>query len=392
MRFLNILILLTVLMQIATASAVPKLSEARGLWVVRNALETTEQIDAMMAFAHKYGFTDLFVQIRGRGDAYYNSSYEPKAADVFDSRFDPLAYLLLHPYADSMRIHVWMNVFYIWSKDTLPADRSHIVNRQSDWLARPLDQSNISMVLNYPNSARKAGVEGLYLSPSLPKVQNYFIDVVKDVLGKYDVDGVHLDYVRYPDSKFDLNPDVVARYRQRYSINPRLFLANPEGFVKQFGLSDYQHFYANWRRYLRDGLSDFIRRFSGEIRQEKSNIIITAAVKPDIPIAHWEYYQDWDRWLEEGWLDYAVPMNYAPDDETFLKRLKTYTDKLPAGKFLTGISLYNQPERDAIQKMERVSSLHNAGFVLFSYQQLKNQKFLQSYLLKQNHKKNISKK
>jgi len=350
----------------------------RGLWVVRDALNTPQRIDSLMHLARDCGFTDLYVQIRGRGDAYYNSKYESKAETIKNRDFDPLAYILKLNESDSIRIHAWVNVFYVWSKDTLPGDQNHIVNHNQNWLARPKNHANL--LSDYPNAVREANIEGLYVSPLHPEAQAHFLDIIKDILQHYRVDGIHLDYIRYPDQSFDFHPGVVKGFRNRYVLNPEQFLTNPEVFAQKFSLAGYEVFYYHWRRYLMDGLSDFVRRISETVKNYSPDIIVSAAVKPDIIIAHWNYYQDWDRWLREGWLDYAVTMNYINDPKIFRERLDQYLDKLPADKYLVGIALYNQPERDAIRKIAQVRALGNAGFVLFSYQQLIFLKRMQNFL------------
>ena len=374
--FYNILVIV-ILVATGISSDLPA-KNIRGLWVVRDALNTPQRIDSLMHLARACGFTDLYVQIRGRGDAYYNSKYESKAEAIKDRDFDPLAYILKLNESDSIRIHAWVNVFYVWSKDTLPGDQNHIVNQKKGWLARP--KNHVNLLSDYPNSVKEANIEGLYVSPLHPEAQAHFLDIIKDILQHYPVDGIHLDYIRYPDQSFDFHPDVIKGFRNRYVLNPEQFLTNPEVFAQKFSLAGYEVFYYHWRRYLMDGLSDFVRRISATVKNYSPDIIVSAAVKPDIIVAHWNYYQDWDRWLREGWLDYAVTMNYINDPKIFRERLDQYLDKLPADKYLVGIALYNQPERDAIRKIAQVRALGNAGFVLFSYQQLIFLKRMQNFL------------
>ncbi len=374
--FFLILIYLFCTGNFVSASDAPE--PLRGLWVIRHVLTSPQKIDSMLALARRCGFTDLFVQVRGRGDAYYNSKYEPKARAIADPTFDPLEYLLDRTEGDSLRIHAWVNVFYIWSADKLPGDQNHLVNRQADWLARPLNQRNV--LSDYPRSMKRVGAEGLYISPMLPQAQQYLIRLCTDLLGSYPVAGLHLDYIRYPNQDFDVHPYILRQFRHRYIIDPTRFLRDGDEFARTYTLAGYESYFGLWRRYLMDGLSGFVEKMAAAVREEFPDVLLTAAVKPDIVTAHWKYYQDWDRWLREGWLDYAVPMNYAVDSETFRERLNQYVDKIPLNKCLVGISLYNQPPEDAIDKINLLFTLRNAGFVLFSYDQLREQIPLQNYL------------
>ncbi len=360
------------------AHPAPSKHEIRGLWVVRHSITSPGKIDRLLEFARDCKITDMFVQVRGRADAYYNSSYEAKAHDIPDPDFDPLGYLLQKTASDSIRIHAWLNVFYVWSKDSLPGDRNHIVRRRADWLARPLNQPQ--MTLDYPASTRRAQTEGLYISPLQPEAQEYFLKIVQDILEKYKIAGIHLDYIRYPNQRFDLHPDVVQGFRRRYVLNPQQFLDDPDRFAQKFSVAGYETFYYHWQKFLMDGLSDYVKRISREVRSMSPGVMISAAVKPDIYLAHWDFYQDWDRWVREGWLDFAVPMNYTPDKALFRKRLDEYLENLPQDKYLVGVALYNQNPKQSIPKIAQVQALENSGFVLFSYNQLQEQLQVQNYL------------
>lgn len=350
----------------------------KGLWVVRHSITSALKIDTLLNLAHDCGITDLFVQVRGRGDAYYLSEYEPRAEEISDPDFDPLDYILKKTLGDSLRIHAWLNVFYIWSKDTLPKDTNHIVHKQKHWLARPIHQSQAGE--NYPNSLMDEKIEGLYVSPLQLDAQDHFFKVLKDIIEKYGVAGIHLDYIRYPDQRFDIHPDVLQGFKNRYTLNPEQFLLNPDVFAQKFSLAGYEVFYYHWRQYLLDGLSDFVKRISETLRVESEHLLLSAAVKPNIISAHWNYYQDWDRWIKEDWLDFAIPMNYSPDDDTFRQNNDQYIELIPPDKYLVGIALYNQPEHQVIQKIAQVIALENLGFVLFSYNQLKKMNYLKRYL------------
>ncbi len=105
-------------------------------------------------------------------------------------------------------------------------------------------------------------------------------------------------------------------------------------------------------------------------------------LKADIIEAHWNYYQDWDRWLKQKWLDFAVPMNYANDTKVFRRRIDQYLDKLDSDPYVVGISLYNQNEEQVIRKIAQLMTLDQPGFVLFSFDQLAKMPRLQRYLKK----------
>jgi uncharacterized lipoprotein YddW (UPF0748 family) len=118
--------------------------EVRAMWVVRTSMVSPESIDRAVELARTYGFNTLFAQVRGRGDAYYRSSYEPRAEPFAGQPpdFDPLGYLLQRAQSAGLMVHAWLNVYYVWSQPQLPRSPLHVVRRASDWIAR--DERNMS--------------------------------------------------------------------------------------------------------------------------------------------------------------------------------------------------------------------------------------------------------
>ena len=86
-------------------------SEVRALWGVRTTVTFPEGIRRMVATARGAGFNTLIVQVRGRGDAYYHSRWEPRARELADqdAKFDPLALTLAEAHQAGLKVHAWVN-------------------------------------------------------------------------------------------------------------------------------------------------------------------------------------------------------------------------------------------------------------------------------------------
>ena len=112
--------------------------ETRALWVVRTSMVSPQAIERAVELAARYGFNALFAQVRGRGDAYYRSRYEPRAELLANqpAEFDPLGYLLRCASDAGLQVHAWLNVFYVWSQPQPPRSRQHVINRSPQWIAR----------------------------------------------------------------------------------------------------------------------------------------------------------------------------------------------------------------------------------------------------------------
>ena len=350
--------------------------QRRGVWVVRHQLKDSLSIDRFLKMAAAYRFTDLFVQVRGRGDAYYKSSLEP-LAEGLSPQFDPLAYLLRRNRDYNFRIHAWVNAYYVWSKGRLPHADSHLVHRRPDWLVQPLDFQQDS---SDTNLAALRGAEGLYNSPMRDSLNLHLLTVFEDILAKYPVDGLHLDYIRYPGRKFDFHPETRAAFKDSFFIDPYEFSQSPEDFAARFGPTGYEVFLSKWGDFLRQGLSKFVELLSKRVRKKHPQVVVSAAVKPDLEKARWQFYQEWDRWLNEGWIDLAIPMNYTTDKKLFLTRFRHMIPAVQLDKIWMGVGLYNKTPYDAVQQVLMTRELSMRGFVLFSFDTiLENEQFRTLY-------------
>ncbi|MFI5178781.1 MAG: family 10 glycosylhydrolase, partial [Vicinamibacterales bacterium] len=152
--------------------------EVRGLWVQRTSLASPATIAAMVDAARDGGFNTLLVQVRGRGEAFYESDIEPRATelDAEPASFDPLATTLELAHKSGLRVHAWINVNLVASAATLPRSHSHVVFRHPEWLMVPsalasalhdVDPQSPEYVAALARWTRSMSsqVEGLYLSP-----------------------------------------------------------------------------------------------------------------------------------------------------------------------------------------------------------------------------------
>src|SRR4051794_19191825 len=86
--------------------------EVRGLWVLRTSLISPKSIDDVVRVAQANGFNTLLVQVRGRGEAFYQSAIDPRASelDAQPAAFDPLARTLDAAHRAGLRVHAWINI------------------------------------------------------------------------------------------------------------------------------------------------------------------------------------------------------------------------------------------------------------------------------------------
>src|SRR3954465_11880817 len=112
--------------------------EVRALWVVRTTLTSPAAIATMVNAAKNGGFNTLLVQVRGRGDAYFQQGIEPRpAALAAQPGLAPPATTIARAHEAGLQVHAWINVNLIASAADLPAAREHVVYRHPEWLMVP---------------------------------------------------------------------------------------------------------------------------------------------------------------------------------------------------------------------------------------------------------------
>lgn len=358
-------------------------AEVRALWVTRSTLTSPEAIDRMVAAARGGGFNTILVQVRGRGDAYYRSTLEPRAAELAARPgFDPLGETLERAHAAGIRVHAWMAVNLISSAHELPASRQHLVYRQPDWLMVPREIAAEMMAVD-PRSpeyvgrlarwtrAHAAEVEGLYASPIHPWAAAHLAAVVKELVSTYALDGVHLDYVRYPGEDFDFSRAALQQFklaiRPEISDEERRVADAREALDSLAYANIYRDRYAAFRR---SRLTALVMRLRTTIKEARPAVLVSAAVVPDAEDALTRRQQDWRTWLDQNLIDVLCPMAYATDTEVFERQVAAAKERAGPHPVWVGVGAYRLPSARTLAHIESARRLGAEGIALFSYDAL----------------------
>jgi uncharacterized lipoprotein YddW (UPF0748 family) len=355
------------------AATLPALDapELRAVWVdaFHDGFKTPEQVDELVAWARRANFNALFVQVRRRGDAYYAKTFEPRTEDPhLAPGFDALEYLIdtAHQGPQRLQVHAWLATLAIWNKrDTPPADPGHVFNRhglEDTWLM--LRDDGVAWA---PDGSGGT----YYLDPGHPEAARYTADVYLNVVRNYDVDGVHLDHVRYfegdGDRRWGYNPASVSRFNQRYSREP--------GSVPD----PSDPYWMSWRR---DQVTALVRRIYLETKAQKPHVTVSGAVVAwgDGPDAAggWDrsapsslVFQDWRYWLHEGIVDYVMPMDYYREATPQAGWFDSWVTWQQANRGKRGVviglgAFLNKPEETTAQ-LQRARAVGPLGVAMYSY-------------------------
>ena len=366
---------------VAAYRAIPVPDELRALWVVRTTLNHPDSIRVMVDRAATAGFNTLLVQVRGRGDAYYRSRWEPSPESVLEEGpgFDPLGLVIQEAHARGLGVHAWVNAFLVGGAGSLPTDPMHLVRRRPDLLAVPKALARelygvdpgiprfAESILRYAQENTDR-IEGIYAAPSQPEVKEHLYSVWMDLVENYRLDGLHFDYIRYPNADFDYSRGALDRFKDW--VTPRVSPARRD-ILDQALLSDPLTYVDSlpgpWAEFRRAQITELVERIYFGVKKRRPDLVVSAAVFPNAEDAFQSRFQDWRGWLAKGILDAVAPMAYTADDQVFESQIQAVIELAGRDRVWAGVGVYQNTYRGTVDKIRIAESLGTRGVVLFSY-------------------------
>jgi len=204
------------------------------------------------------------------------------------------------------------------------------------------------------------GVSLPWLCPSDPANVELELNTIVEVLENYDVDGIHLDYIRYPDGNACYCPGCRERYEN--------FSGQPVGnWPAEVISGKREKSYKAWRRAQ---ITKFVQTVRREMKKIKPQAKLSAAVYPKYPECAESMGQDWGSWLKEGTVDFVCPMDYMPSASSFREILARQL-ALPngSGRIYPGIGATldtgDLPGEIFLDQLRALRECQAGGFMLF---------------------------
>lgn len=316
--------------------------------------------DKMFKTIKENGFNTAFVHLRANSDAFYKSDLFPYSSYIAGKEgaslsFDPFEVLLESAKANGISVHGWINPFRVNTKNDVSV----------------LSSSNpAKKILDSGNADGRVCVlsNGIYYNPAHTENHKLILDGVREILGKYDIDGIHIDDYFYPSTSEEIDKIQYSAYK---SSGGKLSLSK-------------------WRI---ANVNSFVSALYSTVKAVDSSLIVSISPSGQIDKTLAEAYADCRTWLKQsGYADVIIPQIYFGFDhqtQDFEKLLKQWAS-LPRHSSVTlvcGIPAYKCAKEDAYagtgkdewtkntdvlaRQLQSIRKNKNySGFAVFSYSDL----------------------
>ncbi len=309
----------------------------------------------------------VFVEVRRRADTMYPSGMgEPYMSGLSPSNFNALQAIINAAHDTTggkqrIEVHAWIVTFATATGSSVsPVYYQH---------NNPNDPDNYWITLDDAGNE----TDDKAFDPGHPKAAQYIHDVCMDLVNNFDIDGLHFDYIRFTGINQGYNPTSISRFRQQFPNKPAQIPYTDDDFEQ-------------WRR---DQVTAVVRNVYASVQQSKPWVKVSGAFVGGAPgptastrnafkntRPYYQYYSDWDSWLQEGIIDMAVPMmyfdqagSYAAD---YTRWMNFGKDRKASRQMVIGPGVYLNSLSNAISQIKQTrnpspSGNYADGFAGYSY-------------------------
>jgi uncharacterized lipoprotein YddW (UPF0748 family) len=335
--------------------------EVRAMWLDRGTIvkaKSKEDLAPLFDRMAESGINTVFFETINSSYTIYPSRVAPEQ-NPMTKGWDPLQASIELAHERGMELHAWAWIF-------AAANQGHnrILGQPENYLG-PVLSRNPSWVLKDQKGEvfnRTPGFKKAFLDPANPNVRRYLLALLEEIATNYDVDGIQLDYIRYPfqdkitKQNFGYTDASRGLFKQIYGIDPK-------------NIKPSSPAWSQWTGFRIRQITSFVSESSKLIKSKRPDLVVSAAV---FPIETRErlsvLQQHWEDWIYNGSVDMMVLMTYALNTGSFEDRtvsVHEFSGKNPS-LIIPGIRLLNVPNAEALDQMQSVRNMPSGGFALFA--------------------------
>ncbi|MBS2002577.1 MAG: family 10 glycosylhydrolase [Cyanobacteria bacterium SZAS LIN-5] len=347
----------------AFAQAMPvRPVEARSVWLDRGTIVNCKNPKGMTAVFDKLkaaGINVVYFETNNAGFVMYPSKMATQNPDTLG--WDPLGAALLEARRHNMELHAWMWVFNVGNTKHNP-----IVGKPADYPGPVLSTHDFSWALaSQTGSLIPPKQSEFWLDPSNPDAKRYIKDLIMEVAQNYAVDGIQLDYIRYPFNGKGGEMGFNWLGRQRFEQDTGLSLDHLDEETRQV-----------WQAWKIQNVNNFVKDVSTTLRAARPKMRISCAVYAMPRRMRTNLIQqEWETWVANGWIDTLNPMTYVPTAKE-LTTAAGYVRESTADRVLVypGLSIRQLDTAGLVEQLDSAREMGTLGTTMFAAAHLDDKK------------------
>ncbi|GAB1542362.1 hypothetical protein NUACC21_50360 [Scytonema sp. NUACC21] len=340
--------------------------EIRAVWLDRGTIVRARNEQGLALIFDRIaqaGINTVFFETVNASYTIYPSKIAPQQ-NPLTKGWDPLAAAVKLARQRGIELHAW-----VWAFAAGNRKHNTLLNINPDYpgpvLAAHPDWAG------YDNRGQMIppGQGKPFFDPANPELRQYLLNLYEEIVTRYDVDGLQLDYIRYPFQ--DPNANRTYGYGK----------AAREQFLQLTGVDPAtisprnREIWQKWTEFRTQQINNFVAQLSQTLRQKRPNLILSAAVFP-LPEQEriQKLQQHWEVWAKKGDIDLIVPMTYAQDTTRFERLAQPWirSSQLGSALLVPGIRLLSLPTAGAFDQIQLLRDLPVIGYALFAAENFNN--------------------
>lgn len=351
-------------------------AEIRAMWLDRGTIVragSKARLAVIFDQLQAAGINTVFIETVNASYPIYPSRVAPQQ-NPLTRRWDPLEAAVELAHERDMELHAWIWVFAAGNQL-----HNRLLNQPASYPG-PVLAAHPTWA-GYDNQGRTIppGQTKPFFDPANSDLRRYLLRLVEEIITRYDVDGLQLDYIRYPfqDPSADRTYGYGVAARQQFEaiagIDP--LLISPRLDLRQTAaVQERQRFlWDRWTEFRTQQVTSFVAETSRLVRRERPDIVLSTAVfaKPEHERLQ-KIQQDWGTWAERGLVDWIVLMSYAQDTNAFESLIRPWVLHADYGSTLVipGIRLLDLSEPAVVDQLQALRDLPAPGYALFAVDNL----------------------
>lgn len=345
--------------------------ENRGIWFDRGTIVNIKSQEEMGRYFDKLksgGINTIYFETFNAGYTIYPSNLT--AQNPLTKGVDPLRWAVIEAHKRNIKIHAWIWVFAVGN-----TRHNSIINKPQSFEGPILSKHPDWALIGGNGNYQPKNQPEFWLDPTCKQAKQFIISLGQEITRKYDIDGIQLDYIRYPFQKTDnlmgFNPNSIEQFQ--ITTGEKLFTNDTKSL----------NMWNKWKEY---NINQFVDDFSKSTKKIRPSIKISASVFCKNYTERFNsIQQNWESWAKNSSVDIITPMSYSVSNKALASNLDVFPQTVCQNCLIyPGIALKHVKDTEILNQIETVRNYGFSGMTFFAYSQFDEDKenFMKNYLFK----------